>query len=250
MNFSWWTFALQAVNFLILVWLLRRFLFKPVSAIVARRKEEIARGMTEVSAEKQKALALQRDLQAQRAGIEAERQKALEEQRAQLAAERKKMLDEARAEVEKIRNQATAQLTEERAAAAQELFSRTIELALNLAQRLLGELPLPSIERAFLTRVLGYLDRLPATERAALVPHPGETSIVVTTAHPLDAREEAEWREQLANRIGAAAGIRFNADPALIAGAQITFPNAILRFNWRDALTLAASEINRNEHAG
>ena len=31
MNFSWWTFALQAVNFLILVWLLRRFLFKPVS---------------------------------------------------------------------------------------------------------------------------------------------------------------------------------------------------------------------------
>src|SRR5271169_6452619 len=47
MNFSWWTFALQAVNFLILIWLLRRFLFKPVSAIVARRQQEIARGMTE-----------------------------------------------------------------------------------------------------------------------------------------------------------------------------------------------------------
>ena len=103
MNFSWWTFALQAVNFLILIWLLRRFLFKPVTAIVARRKEEIARGMTEVSAEKQKALNMQRDLQAQRAGIEAERQKAIEEQRAQLADERKKMIDEARAEAEKIR---------------------------------------------------------------------------------------------------------------------------------------------------
>ncbi len=88
MNFSWWTFALQAANFLILVWLLRRFLFKPVSAIVARRKEEIARGMAEASAEKQKALNLQRELQAQRAGIEAERQKAIEEQGAQLAAER------------------------------------------------------------------------------------------------------------------------------------------------------------------
>jgi len=150
MNFSWWSFALQAANFLILVWLLRRFLFKPVSAIVARRREEIARGMAQVSAEKQKALNLQRDLQAQRAGIEAERQKAIEEQGAQLAAERRKMIDEARAEAEKIRNHAATQLIEERAAATQELFSRTIELAVSFAERLLRGLAFPSIEHAFL----------------------------------------------------------------------------------------------------
>jgi len=250
MSFSWWTFALQAANFLILVWLLRRFLFKPVSAIVARRKEEIARGMAEVSAEKQGALNLQHDLQAQRAGIEAERQKAVEKQRAQLAAERRKMIDEARADAEKIRTQATAQLGEERAAAAQELFSRTIELAVKLAERLLCELALPSIERAFLTRVLDHLDRLPQPERAALVSHLGASSLVVTTAHPLDALEEAHWREELGKRIGAAALIEFKSDAALIAGAEITFPSAILRFNWRDGLTTAAREINRNEHAG
>jgi len=250
MNFSWWSFALQAANFLTLVWLLRRFLFKPVSAIVARRKEEIARGMAEASAEKQKALDLQRELEAQRAGIEAERQKAIEEQGAQLAAERMKMLDEARAEAEKIRNQATTQLSEERAAAAQELFSRTIELAVNLAERLLRGLAFPSIEHAFLTRVLDYLDHLSAEERAALVAHLGETALVVTTAHPLDAQEEARWREQLEKRIETGRGIEFNTDSALIAGAEITLPSAVLRFNWRDALTAAAREINRNDHAG
>ncbi len=250
MNFSWWTFALQAANFLILVWLLRRFLFKPVSAIVARRKAEIARGMAEVSAEKQTALNLQRDLQAQRAGIEAERQKAAEEQRAQLAAERKKMIDEARAEAEKIHHQAATQLSEERAAATQELFAGTIALAVKLAERLLRELAPPSIEHAFLTRVLEYLDRLSEQERTALVSDLGAKSLVVTTAHPLDAREEAQWREQLGKRLGASARIEFSTDPALIAGAEIAFPNAILRFNWRDALAAAASEINRNEHPG
>ena len=249
MNFSWWTFALQAVNFLILIWLLRRFLFKPVSAIVARRKEEIARGMTEASAEKQKALSMQHDLQAQLAAIEAERRKAIEEQRAQLAGERMKTLDEARAEAGKIRNQAAARLGEERAAATQELFAQTIELAVKLAERLLRELASTSLDHAFLTRVLDYLDHLPAQERAALVSHLGEASVVVTTAHPLDALEEAEWREQLAKRIGAEA-MQFNTDPALIAGAEITFPNAILRFNWRDSLATAVKEINRNEHAG
>jgi F-type H+-transporting ATPase subunit b len=250
MNFSWWTFALQAVNFLILIWLLQRFLFKPVTAIVARRKEEIARGMTEAAAEKQSALDLQRDLQAQRAGIEAERQKAIEEQRAQLAAERKKLIDEARAEAEKIRQQAATRLSEERAAATQELFSQTIDLAVNLAERLLSELSVPSIEHAFMTRVMDYLDHLSASERAALVSHLDTTALLVTTAHPLDAREEAEWREQLAKRIGGAAGVKFNIDPALIAGAEIALPSAILRFNWRDALTVAAKAINRNEHPG
>jgi ATP synthase F0 subunit b len=250
MNFSWWTFALQAVNFLILIWLLRRFLFKPVSAIVARRQQEIARGMTEVSAEKQKALDLQRDLQAQRAGIEAERQRAIEEHHAQLAAERKKILDESHAEAEKIRSQAAARLSEERVAATQELFAQTIELAAKLAERLLREVAVTSLDHAFLTRVLDYLDHLPAQERDALASHVGETSVEVTTAHPLDAGEEAEWREQLAKRVGAEAGMQFRADPALIAGAEITFPNAILRFNWRDALATAAKEINRNEHAG
>jgi len=250
MNFSWWTFALQAVNFLILIWLLRRFLFKPVTAIVARRKEEIARGMTEVSAEKQKALDLQRDLQAQQAGIEVERQRAIEEQRAQLAGERKKLIEETRAEAEKIRRQAAAQLKEERATAAQELFSQTIELAVNLAERLLREMTFPSIEHAFMTRVLDYLDGLSATERAALVSHLDQSPLVVTTAHPLDAGEESEWRQQLAKRIGAAAEIKFNTDPALIAGAEITLPSAILRFNWRDALTIAARAIDRSEHAG
>jgi F0F1-type ATP synthase membrane subunit b/b' len=250
MNFSWWTFALQAANFLILVWLLRRFLFKPVSAIVARRKQEIARAMTEVSAEKQNALNLRRDLEAQRAGIEAKRQKAIDEQRAQMAAERMKMVDEARTEAEKIRAQAATQLGEERAAAAHELFSQTIELAAKLAEGLLRELALPSIEHDFLNRALDYLDHLPPQELAALVSHSGANPLVVTTAHPLAEREQAEWHEQLGKRIGAPAEIKFSADPALIAGAEITFPTAILRFNWRDALTTAIKEINRDEHSG
>lgn len=250
MKFSWWTFALQAVNFVILVWLLRRFLFKPVSAIVARRKEELARGMAEVTAEKQTALNLQHDLQAERAGIEVERQKAFDEQRAQLAAEGKRIIDQARAEADKIHNQVTMQLSEERTAAGQELFSRTIELALKLAERLLRELALSSTEHAFLLRVLDYLDRLPAADRAALISHLGANSLVVKTAHQLDASEEAQWHEQLTKRIGAIAGIEFKSDPALIAGAEILFPSAILRFNWRDSLATAASEINRNDHAG
>jgi F-type H+-transporting ATPase subunit b len=248
MNFSWWTFALQAANFLILVWLLQRFLFKPVKAIVARRREEISRALTEASAEKESAERMKGEIEAQRSEIRAERQKTIDEVRAQLSAERQKTIEEARSEAEKIKSQALKRLDEERVAAGDALLERTVGLARDLAERLLREAAVASIEQPFLGRVIDYLDRLPAEERAKLFPRSGAGALCVTTAHPLGAQEQLEWREQLAKRLGADFGIKFNADPALIAGTIIEFPHAILRFNWRDTLATALKELNRDEH--
>ena len=50
MHFDWSTFALQTVNFAILVWLLHRFLYKPVLALVDARRAEIDRQFAEVHA--------------------------------------------------------------------------------------------------------------------------------------------------------------------------------------------------------
>jgi F-type H+-transporting ATPase subunit b len=247
MNFSWWTFALQAANFLVLVWLLQRFLFKPVKAIVARRKEEISRALTEASAERQSAERLQQEVEEKKSQIAADRQKILDEGRAQLSAERQELLEEARAEAEKIRDQALKRLDEERIAASDELYERTIALATTLAERLLHELAFPSIEHPFLERVMNYLDRLPAEERAKLLSLASAEGLLVTTAHPLDAQEQERWREQLARQLGADLSVKFSADPALIAGALITFPNAILRFNWRDSLNTALKEFHADE---
>jgi F-type H+-transporting ATPase subunit b len=247
MNFSWWTFALQAANFLILVWLLQRFLFKPVKAVVARRKEEISRALTEASAEKDSVERLKQEIETQRSAIAAERQKMIDEVRAQLSAERQKMIEEARGEAEKVRGQALKRLDEERVAAGRSVFEQTIALATNLAERLLRDVAVGSLEQPFLGRVIDYLDRLPAQERAKLFPRMNSEVLVVTTAHPLGAEEQSQWREQLAKRLGADLGIKFSTDPALIAGTVITFPQGILRFNWHDSLTAALKEFHRDE---
>ena len=45
MRIDWWTFAFQTINVLVLVWLLSRFLFKPVAKIIADRQQAAARLM-------------------------------------------------------------------------------------------------------------------------------------------------------------------------------------------------------------
>ena len=47
MEFDWTTFALEVVNFLVLVWLLKRFLYRPVLACSTRRRAEVERHMAE-----------------------------------------------------------------------------------------------------------------------------------------------------------------------------------------------------------
>jgi F-type H+-transporting ATPase subunit b len=244
MSFDWWTFALQAVNFLILAWLLQRFLFKPVKAIVARRKEEISRALSEASAQRESVERLTREIEAKKSEVDGERQRMIDAERTQLSAERQKMIEEARQETVKIREQALKRLDEERTAAGNELFERTVILATNLAERLLRELAAPSIDQQFLRRVIDYLDRMPAEERARLFPRTRTDALSVTTAFPLGDREQSQWREQLAERFGPDFAIKFDADPALIAGAIIAFPHAILRFNWRDNIATALKELH------
>jgi F-type H+-transporting ATPase subunit b len=247
MNFDWWTFALQAANFLILVWLLQRFLFKPVKAIVARRKEEISRALTEASAEKESAERLKQEIEAKRSQIGAEREKMMDAAREQLSAERQRIIEEARSEAETIRARALKRLDEERTAASDELFERSLALATTLAERLFRELAVPSMEQPFLGRVIDYLDRLPVEGRDQLLARSSAGALTVTTAHPLGAEEQSEWHAQLAKRLGADFSIKFSADPTLIAGVEITFPHAILRFNWRDSLAAALKGLHANE---
>ena len=57
MQIDWWTLALQTVNALVLVWLLARFLFRPVAKIVAERQKAAAALMADAAKAKADALA-------------------------------------------------------------------------------------------------------------------------------------------------------------------------------------------------
>ena len=77
MHLDWWTIGLQTVNFAVLVWLLHRFLYKPVLGIIDARKAELQRQYDDARATKDKATAYLAGIEAERAGIDAEREAAL-----------------------------------------------------------------------------------------------------------------------------------------------------------------------------
>ncbi|MBN8902597.1 MAG: F0F1 ATP synthase subunit alpha, partial [Rhodospirillales bacterium] len=77
MQIDWWTLGLQAVNVLILIWILSRFLFRPVAAMIEQRRAAAAKLIDEArTAHEQAAAELQKAVQ-QTAGLELARSEAL-----------------------------------------------------------------------------------------------------------------------------------------------------------------------------
>jgi len=250
MAFSWSTFALQAVNFLILLWLLKRFLFKPVRAIVARRKEEIARAQAEAEAARQSAEQARKEVAARQSEIEAQGQGIIAQARADLAAERSKMIEAARADIEKLKAAALKQIEEERDNAVRDVLDQSAQIGLQVAERLLREFAGPRLDELFLDSVLDHLDRLAAAERTALLSDLGHDGgqLIVTTASSLNDATASKWRVTLSGRLGGSPQIIFAVNKELIAGTELQFPRAFLCFSWRQALTDARREFTQHVH--
>lgn len=131
MQLDWVTVGAQAANFLILVWLLQRFLYRPVTAAMARREARLAgiRREAEVARDEARAEAGRwRDL---RDGLDADRAREMAAAREAAAAERHALEQAARREVEarkrawldEIEHEKSAFLADLRARAAAHVYA-------------------------------------------------------------------------------------------------------------------------------
>ena len=150
--------AAYAANFIILVVLLRLFLYKPVKGMLARRQQRIAVGLE--AAER-----AQNEAEGQRAAFERELAAAREEaqQEARAAAEatermRGEVLQAAREEADQIKARAREEAEREREQVAGALRREAGELALLIARRVVADTVDPAAQRALVDRVLVDID--------------------------------------------------------------------------------------------
>lgn len=141
MHIDGWTLLLQAVNFLILVWLLRRFLYRPVLAVIAERQAATERVRSEAEAARQAAEAARQSLEDQRTALPAERDRLIAAARAEAEAERASLLEKARGEADHALEEVRSRLAEERAQALEALQRHAADLGIRLATRLLRDAP-------------------------------------------------------------------------------------------------------------
>jgi F-type H+-transporting ATPase subunit b len=244
---SGWTLAFQLINFLVLIWLLRRFLYRPVLTVIEKRRAEMGRVMAEAAGAKKAAESERSALAADRAQVAMERDRTLEQAASAAQRERESLLESARAEAQILETEARKQIERERSDARETLIDEAALLASEIARRLLATAALASTATPFLDRALAALAAMPPSERDRLL-LPNE-SLTVVSAAPLDQGGRTTCQSKLADALGKPVNVTFLEDPELLAGVELRFPRVVLRHNWRDELADIRQQLSVHERA-
>ena len=249
MQISWWTLALQGINFLLLVWLLERFLYRPVKEVIAKRKEMAEHAFAEAKVAKEEADTAAQRFEDDRAQLARERQTLLKQLHEDLEAERRKLLDQARDEADKLVETARTAVAAERTATVAEMRAEITALAVDMASALLRKSGADIPYDAFLPQIDAKLESLSDDERERLKTDLAANGhgLTVVTARALAPEDEDRWRKRIAAHLGQSEKADFIADPAIIGGAELRFPHAVLKFTWADQLEAAKQEICRDD---
>lgn len=221
MLIDWFTVGVQIVNFLILVGLLKHFLYAPVLKAMDTRQKTIAAHLAEAARLEQEGrerlalLAMEKE-----ALLNSQEQLRLKAQQ-EIEAWRETTLASLKGDMEEIRQRWRRQVTDEQAAFLENLKIRISEQVVRMARKVLADLGDEQLEARLITLFLAQMAEAPKLPEQ----HPRQAlgDLQLTTGRPLAKAE----RERLQNGLAAMFGpkistLSFTEDPGLGFGLRLT----------------------------
>jgi F-type H+-transporting ATPase subunit b len=241
MQIDWWTLALQTINVLVLVWILGRFFFQPVSAMIAARQKATAAALEQARATRAAAETDRQKARDEAARLAADRATALQEAAAEAAREKAALTAAARTEADQMRAAVAADIARQRQEEAVAEAARESRLAVDIAAKVLARLPPEARVGGFIAGLANAVAGLSESARAAI--SADGAPIRLRAAAPLSASEAAACREALVKVIGHPVEIAVEVDPNLLAGLELEAPHAVVRNSFRADLERIAAGL-------
>jgi F-type H+-transporting ATPase subunit b len=235
MTLDWWTLGLEAVNVLILIWLLQHVFWRPLAGIIAKRQADTQALLADVSDKQSQIDAALSDIETTRAGFADERDKLLADARAEAEKAKTNALEAAKAKAAELRRAAQIAIEREKATAAAQRRDQAVDLAVQIASRLAARLNGEAVDAAFQSWLLDGIAKMSDEGRQEITD--AKVALELVSAAPLKAPEKAKLTKALTKALttafGAKRDITYKIDPALIAGYELHGPHFTLRNSWQ-----------------
>lgn len=238
MEMNWSTVVLEIINFLILVWILKHFLYQPVLDVIARRRAGIEQTLADAEARQAEARNLQEHYEGRLAEWDRERQQAREALARELETERSRKLAELQTILEQEQEKARVAAARRQADNLRRLEETALLHATRFSTRLLQQAAGQDLETRLVDMAITGLKQLPDGRRAELRNSYGRPSeaIRVASAFPLADEQRRRLGQVLADIAGEGVPQHFEQDGNLLAGIRISIGAWMLGANLQDEL--------------
>ena len=235
MELDWSTFLLEIINFLILVWILKRFLYGPVLHSLAARREKVEGVLLDAEKARSDAISMKaaeeerlREWERKKQGMES----GLAEE---MVMKRERMREELAAEIEKEKSRRAAVESRKLQEWSRDIEEQAIETGSIFASKLLSRLASPGLEDSLFDLFMAEIVMIDSGKiRASL--RASDSNLEVWSAYPLS----PEKRELLAGAIEEIAGrplhASFRENGDLVCGMRIAIGAWIIHASLADEL--------------
>jgi len=238
MELSWTTFVLEIVNFLVLVWILKRFLYKPVQNAIARREASIEKTLNDAKILQDNAEQLKAQYENRLADWEKERQKAQAELSKEIEEERIQQTEALHDSLENERKKNEIRLQRQLQETQRDMERIALEQAASFSSKLLSAVSCPELESRLIDLALNELSLLSPEQVNQLNTVSGKSldQIVITSAFSLSADKRQALEKNLGTILQLNLPVQYEQDETLLAGLRINIGAWILRINLKDEL--------------
>ncbi len=220
MKFNIWTFLFQIINFVVLLYILKRLLYRPVRQILEKRRDSIRKSMEDVEKMKNEAQELKERHERELRALDEQKVRMLDEMRGTVLEERKKLLLEAEKEAGTRVEKAMALFAVERSGFERGLKEQAVETVQLFSVNILRDIADEELHRSLWRRFLAELGTI-AEEIAERGAREETMELGLVSAYPTTEHEIDALCRLLEGRLGKTVTISAEVDATLIAGVRV-----------------------------
>jgi F-type H+-transporting ATPase subunit b len=246
MLFDWFTLLAQLVNFLVLVWLLKRFLYKPILNAIDEREKRIAMQIHDAETIKANATKELESFQQKNAAFNQQRLELLNNAISEVNAERQKLLEQTRNEAETLRLRLQDSLRTEQQNLSSEIIRRTRMEVFAIARKTLADLASVNLEDQMANVFINRINALNPDEKEHFnsTLKPPSHEIYIRSTFDLPLTQQSAIKSAIKNMLNVETEIKFETLPHLVSGIELITNGYKISWTIEDYLVSLESHIS------
>ena len=224
MQINWFTVIAQIVNFIILVWLLKRYLYKPILNAIDEREKKIVAQIADADAKKAEAIKEQGAFKQKNEKFEQEKKAMMDKAVAETNTQREKLLEAARNDANALRTTQEKAINYKKQELNDEIAQKTQTGVLAISRKVLADLASVGLEEQmagiFIKKLSGLNEEGKKQFDNAFKSAQG--AVIVKSAMAFTEKEKLDIKNAINEVIGAAPQCQFIVAPELISGIELT----------------------------
>ncbi len=247
MKINWFTVIAQIINFLILVWLLKKFLYKPVLDAIDAREKKIVSRLEDAKTKKEEAKKEQDEFNEKNKQFDEQKKELMDKAIADTKVQKDKLMDDAKKDVDAIHDKQQKALKDMQEDLKKDLAQKTQKEIFDISRKALTDLASVSLEEQAVKVFVSRIEELKDKEKEQFIDafKSDSSPVLIQSAFEFHKKQQTEIKKAVDEILGKETEFEFKTSPALISGIELEANGYKLSWNisaYLDSLQDSVSE--------